>query len=349
MIKIIESGMVEGITITYSTLNQKMMHNVLRRAAELNVGIVTMNTLGGGLIPQNEKTFAFLKLERDETVSQAALSFVYAHSEITTMLSGMANRNELRDNLGAVSRKIDSGEAQKRIALAERGFDGITGYCTGCGYCTTDNECPAGINTMAFMYSYNGLFFPGGVPDFRRTEERMLENIRICYRLKMSFNIMPESSENPCVKCGNCEEKCTQKIPVIERLDEMYRRFDESGYNKKHVIKKITSAFDSNYAKIGLWPASIYTSFILAYEREILHGLKSDILIFDKNEKLWGTLNSGIEIKNPVLIPRIKPDAIVITNYNYEADIYESIKHYEDDGIKVVKLHDKNDLPWGGF
>jgi hypothetical protein len=128
----------------------------------------------------------------------------------------------------------------------------------------------------------------------------------------------------------------------------MYRRFDESGYNKKHVIKKITAAFDNNYAKIGLWPASIYTSFILAYVREILPGLKSGIFIFDKNEKLWGTFNSGIEIKNPALIPDIKPDAIVITNYNYEADIYESIKHYEDDGIKVIKLHDKNDLPWGG-
>jgi predicted aldo/keto reductase-like oxidoreductase len=159
MIKIIESGLIEGITVTYSALNQRLMRDVLRRAADLNVGIVTMNTLGGGLIPQNEKTFSFLKLKDDETAASAALSFCYAHDEITTMLSGMANIGELRDNLAAVSRKIAGGDAQKRIALAERGFAGITGYCTGCGYCVTDGGCPAGINTAAFMYSYNGLFF----------------------------------------------------------------------------------------------------------------------------------------------------------------------------------------------
>jgi heterodisulfide reductase subunit C len=388
MIKIIESGLIEGITVTYSALNQRMMRDVLRRAAELNIGIVTMNTLGGGLIPQNGEYFSFLKLESDETVSRAALSFVYSNKEITTMLSGMTNMDELNDNLGAVSRLIDDNEAEKRISLAERGFSGIKGYCTGCGYCTVGGDCPAAINTAAFMYSYNSLFLPGGVPDFRRSEKRLLENIRICYRLKMSFNIMPESAENPCLKCGNCEEKCTQKIPIIERLDEMYRRFGESGYNKKHIIDKITEVFGNNYTKIGLWPASIYTSFIIEYVREILPGLNAQLFIFDKNEKLWGTLNSGIEVRNPALIPQIKPDAIVITNYNYEADIYESIKHYETDGvtpgggggiddietarqkrpplggvlnndnradsrkdgkIRVLKLHDKNDIPWGGF
>jgi predicted aldo/keto reductase-like oxidoreductase len=349
MIKIIESDLVEGITITYSPLNQRLMRTVLRRAAELNVGIVTMNTLGGGLIPQNPQYFSFLRQNGDRTVSQAALSFCYAHNEITTMLSGMASMDELKDNLDAVMRKIDSTEAEKRIEAVDGAFNGLKGYCTGCGYCTAGRECPAGIDTAAFMYSYNGLFFSGGVPDFRRSDERLLENIKICYRLKMSFNIMPDSSENPCLKCGKCEEKCTQKIPIIERLDEMYARFGESGYNKKHIINKITEAFDKNYSTIALWPASIYTSFILGYVHEILPDLKARIFIFDKNEKLWGTHNHGIEVKNPAQIHQIKPDVIVITNYNYEADIYESIKHYEEDGIKIVKLHDKNDLPWGGY
>ncbi|MDR1257169.1 MAG: aldo/keto reductase, partial [Spirochaetaceae bacterium] len=209
MIKIMESGLVEGITVTYSALNQKMMETVLRRAGELNIGVITMNTLGGGLIPQNEDYFSFLKLKHDKTVAEAALSFCYAHKEITTMLSGMTNIDELRCNLGAVIRRMDDSDAEQRINFAERGFTGINGYCTGCGYCTTDGECPAGIDTAAFMYSYNGLFLPGGVPDFRRSEKRLVENIRICYRLKMSFNIMPESGENPCLKCGTCEKKCT--------------------------------------------------------------------------------------------------------------------------------------------
>jgi predicted aldo/keto reductase-like oxidoreductase len=349
MIKIIESGLVEGITITYSPLNQKMMQPVLRRAAELNVGIITMNTLGGGLIPQNPQYFSFLKQDSDKSVSHAALSFCYAHNEITTMLSGMTSMDELKDNLDAVLRKIDSAEAEKRIEAVDNAFNGLTGYCTGCGYCTTGSECPAGIDTAAFMYSYNALFFFGGVPDFRRSGERLLENIRICYRLKMSFNIIPDSSENPCLKCGKCEEKCTQKIPIIERLDEMYARFGESGYNNKHIIDKITEVFDNDYSKIGLWPASMYTASILGYVHKILPELQAQIYIFDKNEKLWGTFNGGIEVKNPANIYKIKPDIIVIANYVYESDIYESIKHYEDDGIKIVKLHDKNDVSWGCF
>ncbi|MDR2658809.1 MAG: hypothetical protein LBC27_02305, partial [Spirochaetaceae bacterium] len=67
---------------------------------------------------------------------------------------------------------------------------------------------------------------------------------------------------------------------------------------------------------------------------------------FDRNERLFGTLNNGIEIKKPARIPEIKPDVIIISNFIYLDEIYDSIKHFEEFGIKVIKLHNPQDAAW---
>jgi hypothetical protein len=49
---------------------------------------------------------------------------------------------------------------------------------------------------------------------------------------------------------------------------------------------------------------------------------------------------------NPAKIPEIKPDIIVISNFIYSDEIYNSIKHFEESGIKIIKLHKPQDAPW---
>ena len=57
MIRMIESGAFEGVTVSYSLLNAAQMRPVLDAAKARNVGVAVMNPLGGGLIAQNRAFF----------------------------------------------------------------------------------------------------------------------------------------------------------------------------------------------------------------------------------------------------------------------------------------------------
>jgi ferredoxin len=196
------------------------------------------------------------------------------------------------------------------------------------------------------MHSYNAVFFIGGIPDYKRTDERLLENLRIFYKLNRLFDFIPNDPENPCIQCGLCESKCTQNLPVIDRIKNIYGRFEESGYNKKYIKERLKELFDLGCNNIALYPAGDYTRMILEYVFEFFPDVKENIFIFDKNQMLWGETICGVEIQNPEMIPKIKPDILIISNYMFENEIYDSLKHLASEGIKIVKLHRPKDVPW---
>jgi predicted aldo/keto reductase-like oxidoreductase len=343
IIKIMEDGHFQGVTISYSVLNQLQMRPVLKRAGELDIGVITMNSLGGGLIPQNNDFFSFIKQKGDSNVCEAALRYSSASPEITCMLSGMAERRELDENIKAFSKPPSFTECQERTAAVDKRFSEIEGFCTGCRYCA---GCPQNIDTGTMMQAYNAIYFTSDAPAYRRVGRRLLENINICKKLKQDFAFIPADAVNSCVGCGNCEKKCTQSIPIIERLAELYKRFDESGFSRRHYMKRLREIFHPNYKKIAFYPGGGYTALVLSYLKDALPDLHAEIFLFDSNEKLFGTFNNGIEILNPVKIPEIKPDIIVISNFIYEDDIYNAVKHFEELGIKIIKLHKPLDAPW---
>ena len=58
---VLDSGLFAGITIGYNALNFPFRARTLDAAAKHNAGVVTMNPLGGGLIPRNAARLSFLK------------------------------------------------------------------------------------------------------------------------------------------------------------------------------------------------------------------------------------------------------------------------------------------------
>jgi ferredoxin len=343
IIKIMETGIIEGLTISYSVLNQAIMQPVLNRAAELDIGLILMNPLGGGIIPQNPDFFSFLKQPEDKTVSQAALSYVYAHPQITCLLSGMTNVNQLEENIETLSRVETPEAAKQRIKNTNKELIDLKGFCTGCGYC---DGCPENINIKALMHSYNATFFKEGLPVVARGDKRMIENLSFWHKLLTNFYFIPDDTKNPCRKCGECEKKCTQSLPVIKMIEEIYERLEESGFSKRHIRNKILDIFKDEYCKIALYPSGRFTSQVLDSLYEYKPDLKAEIFLFDKDKKLFGTFANEIEIRNPDDILKIKPDIVVITNYQYQAEIYNSLKYLEESNIKVVKLYGQREVPW---
>lgn len=198
--QVIQTESFKGMLIGYNALNYRFRQAGIMAAHEKGMGIVVMNPLGGGLIPNNPKMFEYLTLGTDLTVAQAALRFVASHKEITVALCGCTTKEHVDDAVKAVENLVEKPATEIYEEYEQKGL-ALNTLCTGCGYC---KYCPQDIDIPKFMDSYN---------------EKLLGNSiqnRLMYHWRVSSKKAAE-----CIKCGQCEELCTQHLPIMERLDEI--------------------------------------------------------------------------------------------------------------------------------
>lgn len=198
----VATGRFQGMLIGYNALNYRFRQSGIGAAYEKGMGVVVMNPLGGGLIPQNPDKFQYLTEGTDLTVPQAALRFVASHKEITITLAGCTTTQHVDDACKAVE-NLEEKTAAEIFRAYENTGEAVNDLCTGCGYC---NSCPKGIEIPKFMDSYNMKLLGGDFKD----------------RLLYHWSI-PVSEAAKCILCGRCEGLCTQHLPIMERLAEISR------------------------------------------------------------------------------------------------------------------------------
>lgn len=198
----------DGILLGYSAMNFAYREKGVEAAARRGLGVVVMNPLGGGLIPQNPERFDFLKTRSDETVVEAALRFLLNDPRITLPLVGVSNSAQLKEALRAVDgfAKIPD----QRIEEIRKGLSAsLDSLCTNCGYCA---GCPMDVPIQKLMDAYNHYVLSG------------MKDKALIDRLRLHWGIEPGSDElSSCSGCGRCEELCTQKLPIPERIREIRR------------------------------------------------------------------------------------------------------------------------------
>lgn len=200
--QIIKQGGFEGVTLGYNILNSPYRQQGLKAAYEHGLGVATMNPLSGGLIPQKAEYFDFIRDKDDRTVVEAALRFNASHKEITTVLAGMGTIEEVVENVD-VGNRIQPFSESKLAEIKDRLFSSMDKLCTGCRYC---EQCPKNIEISKFMIAYNQRILGG--PD---------EGLNW---MKWHWGMTTEDS-NSCIDCKVCESKCTQHLPITERLKEI--------------------------------------------------------------------------------------------------------------------------------
>lgn len=342
IIKIIDEDIFDGVIISYNLLNYIDMDKVLYASGRKNIGVITMNSLGGGIIPQNSSNFETIKMSGNETLSQAALKFIYSHNEITTVLSGMSSNKELKENVDSFNCIEDLG--LQRINHVKHSIKQLDGFCTSCSYC---EGCPKGIPISKFMKGYNNLYFNDNNPIYNRYNSDIIKNIKMFKSIRSSLDKLPDNSENPCINCLQCEKKCTQKLPITERLSDIYILMKNCCFSKEDQKIRLHELIESkNYTNVGFYPSGRYTKMIIDLYREFFGTMKFTPFIFDSDSKVWGTKNNGIGVFPPSDIEVIRPDCIIISNYIHSEEIYSVIKKYEKIGIEIIKLHKEADVPW---
>ena len=203
MLNVLEEDLFDGVTLGYSAMNFMYREKGVQAAGEKGLGVVVMNPLGGGLIPQNPKRFDFIRGPDDPDVVTAALRFICSNPNITAALVGFSNKEQIDQAARAVQDfKPYSDEHMTR--LRDRVMQDFNTLCTGCGYCL---PCPQDIAIPKWMDAWNMYLLSGKKKD-------LLE------RLQWHWWMPPEAA-GACVSCGQCEERCTQHLPIIERLQQI--------------------------------------------------------------------------------------------------------------------------------
>jgi len=195
-------GLVESVILGYNALNFAWRREGIKACHDAGMGVLTMNPLGGGLIPKYADAFSFLKNAPDESIVHAALRFLLGQKEVTAALPGPSSIAELEDCVAAADREYETSEAVFET-YAKHLKEDLNTLCTSCGYCM---ECPVDLPIVEFLASYNHYLLTGSMKGMDGYLEGM-------------WNLSPAVA-GTCIRCGHCETLCTQKLPIMDRLAE---------------------------------------------------------------------------------------------------------------------------------
>jgi hypothetical protein len=200
-------GLFEGMLIGLNMLNFNMRLPGAKAAAERGMGVVTMNSLGGGMLTDHAAHYQQLMQKGDLSLVDTALRFNLSLPEVTTALVGFRNLADVDSALDAYERvKLLSPrevEAFKKKVIASS-----QDFCTQCNYC---RDCPVEIPIVRFMEAYNHRILAEGkkpeAPIFQLTDNWGIPEI--------------EAALSACTECRQCEDVCTQHLPILERFEAL--------------------------------------------------------------------------------------------------------------------------------
>ncbi|MGB9936486.1 MAG: aldo/keto reductase [Methanobacterium sp.] len=204
--------------IQYNYMDQKFQAGKagLEYIASKNMGTAIMEPLRGGCLTNNiPKDIASIwdKSENKRSLVEWALRFLWDHEEINVVLSGMSTMEQVKENIeiaeDGYANSLTGDEKNLIQEVREAYSNRIYAGCTGCNYCM---PCPDGVdiplnlNLLNDVYVYQNVQKPSGNYSFLKAKKQ---------------------SASFCTECGECEEKCTQKIPIRQYLKEAEATFEK--------------------------------------------------------------------------------------------------------------------------
>ncbi len=174
--------------------------------ATVGIPVWVMEPLRGGkLAKASEDMEALMKEYRSqESVPGWAFRFLQSLPEVTMVLSGMSNMEQLKANIATYEedKPLTAVEKEKLIAQIDLEVKNMGVPCTSCHYCT--NHCPKGLEIPELIALYNEHKITGGG-----------------FIAPMAVSSMPEEKRPAsCVGCRSCENVCPQRIKISEVMKD---------------------------------------------------------------------------------------------------------------------------------
>ena len=207
------------IQYNYMNENYQAGRAGLLKAHKMGLSVIVMEPLLGGKLATGlpKKAAALLK-DADSELTPAgwAMRWLWNQPEVTVVLSGMNSEEQLRENVKTAESAAPNMLTDDQTAIYPQVVsifrESYKVPCTGCNYCM---PCPHQVNIPGCFAAYNTSYAVGLIAGFT-------------LYATSTGSIHPDENFGPesCVKCGQCEKKCPQHIPIMKSLEDVHRRME---------------------------------------------------------------------------------------------------------------------------
>jgi predicted aldo/keto reductase-like oxidoreductase len=197
--------------IQYNYMDEKFQAGTkgLQYAAGKGLAVVIMEPIRGGQLSRPPESIKNLLNtgRRKSSPAEWALRWVWNHPEVSVVLSGMSNMQQVVENVESATKFGSDALSQSEINRIKRARDSYKKLvpipCTGCEYCM---PCDNGVAIPQIFALYN----EGVMYNDKKTQQAH-------YR-EGPMAIKDSQRPDNCKECKKCEEACPQKIPITEWL-----------------------------------------------------------------------------------------------------------------------------------
>lgn len=178
--------------------------------SEYNIPVWVMEPLRGGRLCNlyQEELDKLKALRSQETAAGMAFRFLQSLPEVTMVLSGMSNFEQLKENIATFGSEepLNKEEFVELQQIAAEMLKAKTVPCTSCHYCVS--HCPKGLDIPTLLGLYNEHSYTDGG-----------------FIAPMALMAVPEEKKpSACVGCRSCEAVCPQQIKISEAMADFVSR-----------------------------------------------------------------------------------------------------------------------------
>lgn len=177
---------------------------------QYHIPIWVMEPLRGGRLAslQEEYSNKLNLLRSGEKVPAWAFRFLQSIENVTMVLSGMSNFDQLKENIKTFEedKPLNEEEMKSLLSISTQMLEKKILPCTACHYCT--NHCPMGLDIPTLLSLYNEHHFTEGG-----------------FIAPMALSALPDNKKpSACIGCRSCEAVCPQQIKISEVMKEFTKQ-----------------------------------------------------------------------------------------------------------------------------
>ena len=183
----------------------------LEYAASKDLGITIMEPLRGGKLALNLPKVVqatFDRAQSKRTPAEWALSWIWNHPEVSTLLSGMNTLEQVIQNIDSATRAVEGSFTEMDLSVIDSVKDifkkRVKIGCTACGYCM---PCPQGVNIPGCFDYYNNFQMFGKEENYHRF-------------------LKPQQRASACTDCGSCLDLCPQSLAIPDLMRDVKDVFE---------------------------------------------------------------------------------------------------------------------------